>query len=290
MVRELDKTIAWEIEKKSLFTIEDTLPKEVPGYNAIIRNDNGGVLSVMKKSYSPMFNAEFLEIVERIKEISGFELAGFNEFKAGAKVLGFLENNRGDISIGGHKMKSYMLLGNSFDGTTSFFQGTSTTLIRCQNQFSQIQVQNKLRHTKSLGRKLEEFYAYLDFFLNQQGNLIKKFEMMGNITLTEELKEKMIKFVLGVDEISDKELSARKQNQIELLRNTILQETKDLGENMWGAFNGVTKYTTHSLVSKAPTFGNVFGMQATINDKAMSFSMEQVGERAAELLSAQGRS
>jgi hypothetical protein len=275
MVRDLDKELKWEIESKDIFTNTTsdftTNWNQVHGYKAISRNDSGGILSVMKNSYSPMTNTEFLDTVSKIKEISGFQLAGFNEFKGGKKVLAFLENNREDFYIGGHKIKDYFLLGNSFDGSSSFFQGTSTVLIRCTNQFSKIETMTKIRHTKSIGRKLEEYYIYLDSYFNQRDELYKTFERAAEFKLTEELQEQMIKFVLGIKESLDKELSAHKQNQIEMLRNNILSETKDLGENLWGAFNGVTKYTSHDLVSKTPTFGNVFGIQADINNKAIDF-------------------
>jgi len=271
MIRELDKTIDWEIEDKSVFSGDQIGLNKIEGYKAIIRDDNGEILSVMKKSYSPMNNSEFLEIVTKIQEISGFNLAGFNEFKGGRKVLGFLENNRENFSIGGNKIKDYFILGNSFDGTSSFFTGTTSVLIRCQNQFSQIIEHNKIRHTKKIKTKLDEYYAYLDFYFNQRDTLYKTFERIGNIKLTEELQEQMINFILGIKENSEKELSTRKQNQIELLRTTILTETKDLGENLWGAFNGVTKYTTHEIESRNPVFGNIFGIQGDINKRTLSF-------------------
>jgi hypothetical protein len=276
MKQELMPTLDWEIVNKNVFSGEEVGDVKIPGYKAIRRSDNDNILSVMKNSYSPMTNSEFSEIVERIREISGFELSGFNEFKGGNKVLAFLENNKEDLYIGSHRMKNYMLLGNSFDGSSSFFQGTSSILIRCQNQFSQIQTMNKIRHTKNINTKLEEFYIYLDSFFNQREKLKETFERMGNITLTEELREKMIAFVLDVKEVSEKELSTRKKNQIEMLRNNMLEEVIDLGENVWGAFNGVTRYTTHDIETKNEVFGNVFGRQADLNNKAFEFATREL--------------
>lgn len=156
MVRNLDEKLTWEVESKNIFSGEVVGMDKIPGYKAISRNDNQVVLSVMKNSYSPMLNAEFLEIVENIRTISGFKLEGFNEFKQGKKVLAFLKNDREDFYIGGHKIEDYFLLGNSFDGSSSFFQGTSTELIRCTNAFSKIQVHSKIRHTKNIKDKISE--------------------------------------------------------------------------------------------------------------------------------------
>jgi hypothetical protein len=267
MLRDLDSMINWEVEKKDIFTDGE----KIDGYQAIRRNDNNKVLSVMKTSYSPMLVTEFLETVEKIKEISGFELVGFNEFREGRKILGFLKNNRENFYIGNHKIDDYMLLGNSFDGTSSFFQGTSTVLIRCTNQFSQIHQHNKVRHTKNFKEKMDEFYSYLNFYFNERAKLYSTFEKLGNIKFTEEMREKMIKFVLNVPEISDKELSKRKENQMSILRDSILTETKELGENLWGAFNGITHFTTHKIDSRNPVFGNVFGSVADINTRGMEY-------------------
>ncbi len=272
MQKELETNLSWDVESKSIFTGDVIGTDKVNGYKAIVRNDNNEALSIMKNSYTVMTNAEFVETVEKIKEISGFKLIGYNTFKGGKRVLGFLENNQEDLYIGGHKMKHYMLLGNSFDGSSSFFQGTSTLLIRCQNQFSQIQVMNRIYHTKQSKERMKVFYSYLDSYFGQRDNMIKTIEEFGNIKLTEELQEKMIKFVLGIKEISDKELSARKEKQIEVLRNSILRETSDLGANMFGAFQGVTFFTTHEIAPKENAFGNVFGQQADINNKAFDFA------------------
>jgi hypothetical protein len=275
-MRDIDASLTWEIENKNIFSGDETGADKIEGYKAIIRNDNSKVLSVMKKSYSPMTNAEFIEIAEKLKEISGFELSGYNEFKDGKKVLGFLKNTKGDISIGGHKMEDYMLIGNSFDGSSSFFIGTTTKLIRCQNQFSLIHEMNRIRHTKHFKSKLDELYAYLQTFFFEREKMLEDFNTMREIKISEEIKEKMIKFVLGVDETSGKKISAHKETQITLVRESMFTEIADLGENMWGAFNGITKYTTHELEASNPTFGNVFGQPADINKKAFDYAMSLV--------------
>jgi len=273
MLRELDNQLTWDVEKKSLSLLNDSTP--ISDYTAIVRNDNNHILSIMKDSYLPMTNREFSTAVEKIQEISGFNLTGYNEFKQGRKVLAFLENNIEDFYIGGHKIKDYLLLGNSFDGSTSFFQGTSTILIRCQNQFSKIQVHSKIRHTKQFNAKLDEYYSYLQFYFNQRKELYGFFNQIGNVRVTEKLQEDLINFVLNIDPKTE-ELSTRKKNQIENLRLNILSETKDLGDNMWGAFNGITKYTTHDISPKEEVFGNVFGIQADINNRAIEFMEKQL--------------
>ena len=272
MISELKKELNWEIKEKKVFQGDVIGFDEITTHKAITRGDSGSTLSVMKKSYSPMSNSEFMDVVAKMQEISGFKLAGFTEIKGGKKVIGFLENDIVDLFVGGKKIKDYFLLGNSFDGSTSFFTGTSTVLIRCQNQFSQIDILQKIRHTGSISTKLEEYYIYLDSYFAKRKKLYETFEKMGDLSFSEELRERMIKFVLSAEEKDGKKISAQKQNQIDALRECVLSEMADLGSNLFGAFNGVTKYTTHELKVKSPSFGNLFGIQSTINDKAFDFA------------------
>ena len=52
-----------------------------------IIKDSGTQLSVMKSSYNPMYNADFEESVNRMSEISGFEISGYSEFDGGKNHL-----------------------------------------------------------------------------------------------------------------------------------------------------------------------------------------------------------
>ena len=273
MNKELDLSLSWDVEQKHIYLDNGD---KIYGHKAIVRNDNGTILSVMKDTYSPMVNSEFANSVNQIKEISGFNLAGFNEFKNGRKVLAFLENNQDDLSIGGYKIKNYLLLGNSFDGSTSFFTGTSDVLIRCQNQFSQIIEVNKIRHTKKFKTKLDEYYVYLDTVLNKRKEIYSLFEKLMNIKATPQIQEAMVKFSLNAKELLSGEYSALKQKQMDLLNACMVKEMADLGDNVWGLFNGITYLATHEIETKNATFGNVFGQAADINNRAFQFAKSLV--------------
>ena len=269
---DLSKELNWDVDVKEVQTLDNIA---IDSHRAIVRNDNEEVLSVMKKSYRPLHNGEFKERVSRLADISGFELTGFNEFKEGAKVLAFLKNNQEVTKIGNHTMDNYMVIGNSFDGSSSFFVGTSTVLIRCQNQFSQIAKMMKVRHTKNSELKMDEIYSYFDFYLNNREKMFENFNRFGQVNTNDELREKMVHHVLGIKNSAViSELSTRKTNQIAALYNSIAIEEGDLGTNLWSLFNGVTRYTTHELNQKNQTFGSVFGSAATFNDKAYELAVQ----------------
>lgn len=273
---DLQPTFNWDITENPVFQGTDAQNIAiVDGSKALVRNDNNETLAIVKKSYNPMTTEAFLTTMEKLVKITGFNIEGFAEFKNGQKILGFLKNDKDNLNIGGHAIKDHLLIGNAF-GDTSFFLGTSTILIRCQNQFSQIEKISKIRHTKSFSVKLEELYHYVEFYYSKRDELYKTFERLGNVNTNEAMREKMIRFVLGVKETTETEISTRKLNQMDLLRANIVTEIADLGDNMFGLFNGITRYTTHDIISKEPSFGSVFGIKAEINAKALQFAEQEM--------------
>lgn len=265
-MRELTKELNWDIREERLYTNDQS---EVFGYKAIMREDTQETLSVMKTSYSPLTNSEFIEKTQKLSEISGFEVTGYNDFKGGRKVLSFLKNNRGNVDIGGNKMEDYMVIGNSHDGSSSFFVGISSVLIRCESQFSRISNLMKVRHTKNFDAAMEEAYRYFDYYLNLREKMLTSFNRFNSAEINGSTQEELVNFVLEVEK--NKEISTRKQNQIDLLNQNIAREKQDLGNTLWALFNGVTRYTTHEISPKEQTFGNMFGTQGKINEKAFDF-------------------
>jgi hypothetical protein len=248
------------------------------GTHKVITKETGEPISVMKNSYNPMYNKDFTSTVERMQEISGFKLMGYSEFSNGQIVMAHLENNLKDFSIGGNKINDYLILGSSFDGRYPFFIGTSTLLIRCQNQFSRINQVERVKHTKSSPKRREELMHGLEVYFSDRNKMYKNFEKLTNVKITPEIHQLVVDYVMSVNKTDRLEgkISTRKLNQLEMLELCINGEIKDLGENMWALFNGVTKYTTHELKSKENSFGNLFGTANYINQRAFNTVLEYV--------------
>lgn len=265
----------WEITELPVQTVFNNTTLTIGGYKTLARNDNGDVLSIKKDSYNPLTNARFMEIAELIKKYSGFELTGYQEYKNGAKVLGYLKNN-GDVQkIGGHVIEDYMLIGNSFDGSTSFFSGCVTELLRCTNQFGRINQVSRIRHTANNEVKINEFLEQIKQHFAQREYMYNSFNRMGEKIVSDEVFEKALNYILEID--VNEEISTRKLNQKELLASCIEAESRELGKNVWGLFNGVTWYTTHELNSKEKVKGNIFGTPYKLNERAFNFCNNVVG-------------
>lgn len=266
------------VERPVLFTGIDEQVKTLNSHKVILRDDTNQVLSVMKSSYHPMTNGHFMESTERMKEISGFDISGYSTFDDGRIVLSHLKNNLENFEIGGHKIEDYLVLGSSFDGRYPFFVGTSTVFLRCKNQFSKLNKVQKVRHTKSSPQKIDDLYRTLEVYFNNRKKMYENFEKMREVKLDPIAKQLAMDYFLSVskeDRLAD-EVSTRKTNQMEVLRNSVFTEINDLGDNLFAIFNGATRYTTHELNTKEKSFGNLFGTPAEINKRAYEYALQLV--------------
>lgn len=166
------KQLSWDIDLKPVIVEGNVLPD----YQSVVRNDNGRVLSLTKKTYHPATNEKFLEVVSRVHEFTGFDVEGYSVFHGGRKVLAFLKNNE-KMRIGDFDSDNYMVIGNSFDRSTGFFTGISSVVIRCTNQFSRIQTKQTIRHNKQINIKLDELVRFYKDYMRQEQQLKEVFEI-----------------------------------------------------------------------------------------------------------------
>lgn len=277
MNKEFKKNFGWEVETKPVsFLNDDGNLVTDENYKMVIRNDDQSVLSVMKKGYYPMSIENFEESAYRMQEISGFPLLGFQEFMDGRITLAILKNNQESLSIGDFPIDDYLVMGSSFNGDKPFFVGTSTILIRCQNAFSKINSMESIRHTKNSPQRREVLFGYLKDYFENRKLLYSNMTNMLSVKVDEATKLNFVNKVLQIPTLtSGKELHSRTRNRIEELVQCIDSEMNDVGQNVFGLFQGVTKYTTHNLKSRVDgSFGNLLGTADLYNQRAYSLSTE----------------
>lgn len=147
---------SWEVIEKPIFSND----QQLVGHKALFRSDNDLLLNVCKDSYTPTTNERFMEVVQKMNEITGYPVKCFDEFDGGKKVLAFLQCTD-TIEVCGHKFEDYMLIGNSHDSSSGFFIGNSNMMIRCKNRFSKVFKQLKVHHTKHHDTKIEQLFSAL---------------------------------------------------------------------------------------------------------------------------------
>lgn len=239
----------WTVGKEVMVTKETgiTIPKHV----AIIRADNQSVLSVMGEQYQPYQNDELLELLFRITQRTDFEVARAGFFGDGQKV--YFQMKSEHATIGNDLVQGYVTALNSFDGSVSLSFGASNVTISCQNTFFSAfrQLDNKARHTKNLVQKVDTICKELESVSVEEARIFGDMKLLARTDYDEEMKDMVIKKLFGLKMDTDLNeedvVIPRTRRKIDTFKVDLRTELEGKGENMWGLFSGVTRYTTHSV-------------------------------------------
>lgn len=264
----------WEVIEKPIYGNNRVLA----GYKGVFRNDNGKLLNVAKNSYTPTSNTKFIEVAQRLNEITGFPIQDYYELEGGKKTLAFLKCTE-PIQVCGYEFKDYLMLGNSFDGSTGFFIGNSSMMVRCKNRFSKKFRQLQVNHTKNHSFKIDALCQAFEMFMDERKKLFTQMEKFNAVRVDNSLKRALVERLAKMSEeekLGNEQaiISTRKSNIIAQITHSIETECRDLGNNALGLFNGITHYTTHIKSSKNATFGNPFGVLNDLNQNAFKFCLE----------------
>lgn len=268
----LNPSINWDITENPIF---DTNNQEIRSFKAINRNDNGTLLNVCKKTYTPSTNTYFTDKVNEIAEFTGFKLNGYEERKNGKQVIAYLENPE-VIQIAQEEHANFIVLGNSHDGSTSFFSGSGNIMFRCSNGLT-IATANamKVLHRKNAKNRIDELANHYKKFKEETQKTKEIIESFEYVKMSEKQKQDFTYNLLNTPkELEYADFSPQKQKQINLLSKSIEEETDYFGNNLLGVFQGVTHYTSNVREIAEPSFINVLGSNADINRKALNLSLE----------------
>lgn len=266
----LKQKIDWDICTSPLI-INDSIDSKK---QAILRNDNNQLLGIVGKDYCPLSNTQLMEFTDALTKTGEFELQGFDELNDGKVILAFLKNTNPNLKINGCLNEEYMFIGNSFDGTKRFHIGTTSSLARCSNQFaSTLKVFSK-KHTSFFDTNETMIKNIIKNYKTKKAILYESFDGMETVRVDESIILKLIKEIyamLNNDSKSLKQKDWTKSPSMLNLRKCIDLEMKDLGNNAFGLFNGVTWYTSHEMRSKEGNYSQINGHANLINQKAFRF-------------------
>lgn len=249
----------WRVSKEPIQTVSGI---EIPDKIAIMRTDTEDVLGIHGKNYDPYQNHELMELLHQISGKTGLQLHTGGFFKGGGKIWFQLKSD--NLSLNGDVIEGFLSGFNSFDGSSSLGLGNSTFTVSCENSWwaAYREVKTKLRHSASMRPKIEEMLANIDVVLNQEKKLFEEITRLSQTRMTHAQEDLITTLLFNLTKeelLNESELSTRKKNQMEDFRKDLRAEITDKGDNLWGLFSGVTRYTTHSMKSTDNTEGKMFG-------------------------------
>ena len=249
----------WKVKQEGLVTASGV---PVDGHTALVREDNNAILSVMSDGYYPYQNHELIELLDKVSNQTGLEVVKGGEFKNGRRV--YVQLKSADLRLGNDKIEGYLTGINSFDGSTSLAFGPSNITISCMNTFFAAfkQMETKIRHTKNMVIKVDEFCRSLENILEDEQQMFRNIEKLSENRFTNKIKDEVIRSLFNikhdVDLKDDEQTSTQLKNKLSRFYIDLNGELQGKGDNLWGLFSGVTKYTTHSLSKGDNTEAKMF--------------------------------
>ena len=273
----LDKTnLNWTVRQEDLQT---TSGISVPNKKAIVREDTNTIVGVHSDGYQPYQNYELMDLLHQVSGRTGLEVHRGGDFKDGGRIYVQLKGN--DLKLGNDRIEGFLTGVNSFDGSTSLSFGHSNTTISCMNTFFRVMkgLQHKVRHTKSMSLKVEDICKSLDIVLEEEKQTFKYIVELSETRFDDLIKEKVTRKLFGIKpefSLDSDELSTRTKNNLSRFYIDLNGEIQGKGDNLWGLFSGVTKYTTHSYSKNDNTEVKLFGGIGQVEQEIFSDLVELV--------------
>ena len=250
----------WTVREESLTTQSGII---IPKQKAIVRDDTNEVLSIHGEGYYPYQNHQLIELLDKVSQQSGLPIHRGGMFGNGEKVFIQLKSN--DMKLGNDRIEGYITGINSFDGTTSLAFGPSNITISCQNTFFGAfrSMDTKVRHTKNMVMRVEDICRGLERVIDEESKMFEEIKMLSETRMTKQNEDWVTRVLFNIereiDMNNEKQVSSVTRNKLNRFYVDLNGELKEKGDNMWGLFSGVTKYTTHSMNKGDNSENKMFG-------------------------------
>lgn len=257
----LDRTgLNWKVRTEGLQTSSGII---IPDKIGIVREDDSTILGIHSNGYVPYQNDQMMELLFKVSQQTGLDVHKGGLFGGGRKVYVQLKSN--DLTLGTDRIEGYVTGINSFDGSTSLSFGPSSKTISCQNTFFGVykDLDSKVRHTKNMELKIDDICRQIEGVVQEETNVFGSIVKMSETRFDDVIKDRVIKSLFNIErnvDIKDVDsLSTVTQNKLSRFYIDLNGELKEKGDNIWGLFSGVTKYTTHSMGKGDNSENKMFG-------------------------------
>mgnify|MGYP003530900036 FL=1 len=247
----------YEVGKANIQYYDDAgMPVQIDGVYSNYRKDNGVFLGLVKSRYEIVQNIDAFGFFDSIVD-SGeaiYETAG--ALGNGERIF-IMAKLPDDFEIGGEKIKKYILLSNSHDGSSSVIAGMTNIRVVCNNtlQAALRGLSNKvgIGHLSGAKDKLKEAYKVMGIASKYNLEVQEIFNRMTDVKMSEGQYREFFESVLKpeykeVDETKqdEKAISTRLKNMVDATTQFALthdtQTTDAANGTLWGAYNAVSGY------------------------------------------------
>ena len=269
--------LAWGVIEEPLFS-KSGLPTNNIG---LFRTDNNAHLGTHTSRYLPCQNGELAKLlVYACSPIKDLDLKGSRggEFFGGRKI--FFQIPLPDTTIGKTSVKRFLTALNSFDGSTAVALGTCQTVVVCQNTFWKAYRNTnvaKVGHYSTMKAKLESLTEQIFHTIEKDAEQVEIFNRLSELDIYDTDITALKHKIFSVED--EFNIGTRKQNRIAKFDLDLELEFAEQGRNAWGLFNGVTRYTNHSIKENQSFNGKMANVICGTGAKINAIAYEHLTKR-----------
>lgn len=244
----------WEVLERPVAFLDDTgAPATIPEYKALVRETDGRTLGIVGAKYTPLQNREAFKFFDPVLQNRSARLESAGSLRGGKRVwiLAKLEHATADV-LPGDPVEAYLLLYNSFDGSTAVGVQFTTIRVVCQNTLAAAREQGskgmeasiKLRHRGELAEALDIVQKAVNASKRTFDLTLEQFRFLTRKQLTVGSLEKYLRAVFEVP--AAEKLPKYTDYVLESLEIGPGSSIPGVAGTMWGAFNAVTDWLDHT--------------------------------------------
>ena len=261
----------WDAKKlRALVKKVQASADPVETHRLVYRENDGKHLSVMGKDYTPVQIREAFSVLDELVEGGDIMLETIGSLADGRKTFMSAKLTGDDLEIvPGDVMERYLVVRDSYDGSTTLDYGAASTLIVCQNTervaFGQAKRSGRLskqKHTKGIMSETRVAQARRALGIAQEA-FVQQVELgkqLAAIRMSDaEVFDFHSRLIFG-----DKQISADFDDWSGQARRAVGeldfmyhqgpgQELEGRAGTAWGAYNSVTAWTNHMKRHKRST-------------------------------------
>jgi phage/plasmid-like protein (TIGR03299 family) len=256
--------------------------KANPDAKVLYRSDTHAPLSVVSQRYKVVQPHDVLEFYRDLVSAGGFELETAGVLKGGKKLWALAKTGQETILRGGDKVKGYLLLATSCDGTLCTTAKFTSVRVVCHNTLSlslgDSSASVKVPHSTTFDPQLVK--QELGLGLSAWDSFVRDMKLLASRPVN---KFECMNFLVEV--LGDPEVYLDAQpNQKAIQHVYDLYSGKGMGSEMdsasgtaWGLLNGVTEFVDHSRRARSQDNrldSAWFGIGSAIKEKAFQEAMK----------------
>lgn len=260
----------WTADKRPAFFMGADGPVQAPEHCSIVRSDTNALLGVHGASYTPVQNSALVNLLDYLREDTTIE--NVLSIRDGRKIFATASIRTEDEVLPGDKVRRYLHLFNSHDGSSSFGVFFSDVRLACANQLAYLTgkaVNNAItkgtglrrKHTASVTEFAKQLPALIDLERRSFRQSISELRDLTNVQLTTELARRVLEATYAdklAQPIKDRASGASRPRllsdlkEVDVIRGHYAGDTglgiRDLpgcAGTLYGLYNAITQFETH---------------------------------------------